>query len=279
VERDGPLAPGNAQTNPRPDSRRARNTHQQADLNALVRDRVRAFVTHHGLSTIVGRPVEQASLLPPCCGETIAHLAQLALSDNGPALRKALQVYVEAGWPKSVILLDLLTPVVRLIGVYWEEDRYNFAAVTVASNLIQRLVHELDCGERRVIGANAPRALVAATPGDQHSFGVVVVAEMLRAAGWSVVTRLDSNLVDLCADVANDDYRLIALSLSRSSCLDNMRDTITAMRRENRAGGVCFMVGGRVFTSGEADARQVGADIVAVDASDVIRLMEEYQLS
>ena len=51
------------------------------------------------------------------------------------------------------------------------------------------------------------------------------------------------------------------------------------MRRENRAGGVCFMVGGRVFAAGEADARSVGADVSAVDASDVIRLMEEYQLS
>lgn len=279
MERDGPWAPGRALNSPRPDSRRAELSDNPADLNALVRDRVRAFVTRHGLSTVVGRRMEASTQLPPCGGETTVLLADLAMANDGPALRKALQVYVEAGWSKAVILLDLLTPVVRLIGVYWEEDRCDFATVTVATNLVQRVVYELDSRERRLPLANAPRALVAATPGDQHSFGVVVVAEMLRAAGWIVLARLDATQEELCADVASDDYRLVALSLSRTSRLDVLRDTLAGMRRENRAGGVCFMVGGRVFAAGEADARSVGADVSAVDASDVIRLMEEYQLS
>lgn len=275
MDRDGPQAPGNAQKNPRPDGHWVGTEQLDSELPALVRERVRAIVTRHGLSTLVGMRGERAPVLPACDPAAIAHIADLAMAGDGPALRSVLTGYIDAGYPNSALLLDLLAPAVRLIGTYWEEDRCSFATSTVSTGLIQRIVYELTEANRRPIRTGAHRALVAVTPGDQHTFGAVVVSELLRAAGWFVLTRLVSSENELCDDVAGDDFSVIAFSLSRTSRIADLRRTIARIRAGGSAGRAIFAAGGRVFTDGEADAADVGADVVAVDAPELIRLMDE----
>jgi methylmalonyl-CoA mutase cobalamin-binding subunit len=141
--------------------------------------------------------------------------------------------------------------------------------------LIERVVYEVTLANRRPVPLNAPRALIAVTPDDQHSFGAVVLSEILRAAGWFVLTRLDSTTEQLCADVAADRFGLIGLSLSRTSRIANLRDTIGLLRRQDGGRHARYLVGGRVFTTGEAQAVDVGADFMAVDPPEAIRLLDD----
>lgn len=233
-------------------------------------------MTRYGMSTLVGLRPAKAAIPPVCDGEAIASLAEIAIAGDGPALRRALDPYVEAGFPMSVLLIDLLGPVVQLIGVYWEQDRCTFAETSVATGLIQRVVYELTEANRRPVAPAARRALIAVTPGDQHAFGAVVVSELLRAAGWFVLTRLDASENQLCDDVAGDSFTLIGFSLSRTSRIGDFRRTIERIRAGGRAEErALFVTGGRVFTVGEANASDVGADFVAVDGAELVRLLDE----
>jgi len=275
VDRKGPQAPGSAQNSHSPDSRRAVKTADQAYQAGEAGERVRAFITRHGLANLVGSRAERPHGLPPCDAFAVTMVAECALSGDGEKLRRIISDYSTAGWSNSVLLLDLLFPAVRLIGTWWEEDRCDFATTTLSTGLIERVVYEVTLANRRPVPLHAPRALIAVTPDDQHSFGAVVLSEILRSAGWFVLTRLDSTADELRADVAQGNFALIGLSLSRTSRIDNLRGTISILRSEDNAGQIRFAVGGRVFTSGEAHAGDVGADFMAVDPPEMIRLLDD----
>lgn len=275
MDGNGPLAPGNAQKSHHPDGRRVVRTTDPIVESGDAGHRVRAFVTSHGLANLIGSRRDRFSGLPPCDESAVTMVADLAIRGEGDALRRVVSDYVSAGWSNTVLLLDLLAPAVRLIGLWWEEDRCDFATTTLSTGLIERIVYEVTLANRRPVSAQAPRALIAVTPDDQHSFGAVVLSELLRAAGWFVLTRLDSSAEDLCADVGADQFVLIGLSLSRTSRIAGCRDTISMLRREKNAAQARFAVGGRVFTTGEAQAEDVGADFTAVDPPEMIRLMDD----
>lgn len=279
MDRNGPGAPGEAHNHlhhhPPPGGGRGDINQNGSVTPADVREKVRAFVSRHGLATIVGMRADRAPAGPVCDEAAIVAIADLAMTGDGAALRQTLETYTDAGWSNSVLLLDLLGPAVRLIGTYWEEDRADFATVSVATALVQRTVYELTEANRRPPRPDARRALIAVTPGDQHSFGAVVVSELLRAAGWFFLTRLDASENELCADVASDRFALIGFSLSRTSRIPDLARTIECIRAGGQADGAVFAVGGRVFADGEAGAFDVGADLVAIDVHELIRLMDE----
>jgi len=275
VDSKGPQAPRNAHRSPHPDGRRAVINQNPKARPGEAADRVRAFISRHGLANLVGGRPERSLGLPPCDASAVSMVAECALSGDGDRLRRIISDYSSAGWSNTVLLLDLLAPAVRLIGTWWEEDRCNFATTTLSTGLIERIVYEVTLANRRPVPLNAPRALIAVTPDDQHSFGAVVLSEILRAAGWFVLTRLDSTAEQLCVDVAADRFGLIGLSLSRTSRIANLRDTIGLLRRQDGGRSARFLVGGRVFTSGEAQAVDVGADFMAVDPPEAIRLLDD----
>ena len=275
MDRKGPQAPGNAQKSPHFNGRRAANNQTPKAQPGEAAERVRAFITRHGLANVVGSRAERSLGLPPCDASAVTMVAECAISGDGERLRRIVSDYSAAGWSNTVLLLDLLAPAVRLIGTWWEEDRCNFATTTLSTGLIERVVYEVTLANRRAVPLNAPRALIAVTPDDQHSFGAVVLSEILRAAGWFVLTRLDSTAAQLCTDIASDRFSLIGLSLSRTSRIATLRDTISLLRREDGGRHARFIVGGRVFSSGEAHAVDVGADFMAVDPPEAIRLLDD----
>ncbi|NJK90043.1 MAG: cobalamin B12-binding domain-containing protein [Myxococcales bacterium] len=87
-----------------------------------------------------------------------------------------------------MIFLDLLAPVARLLGDLWLIDLCTFTDVTIGLSRLQQLVRELapafeDGHDLRGFGH---RALLAPAPGEQHTFGMHLVEEFLRRAGWDV---------------------------------------------------------------------------------------------
>ena len=279
MDGDGPSAPRYAN---RPPAKGGNGSGQSSRAESLpargyedaVREKVFAFITRHGMSALIGRRPETAPALPPCDAAAVSLLADLALAGNGPALRQMFTTYLDAGWSNKVLLLELMTPAVRLIGRYWEEDRCDFATVSLASSLMQRVVHEVTDAQRRPAAAGARKALIAVTPGDQHSLGAVVTSELFRQAGWSVQTRLDATTSELVREAASGHYAVIGFSLSRTSRLEDLRATIAAIRNSCTK-PVQIIVGGRVFMSGEAYAEDVGADGAAIDGPEMIGLLDD----
>lgn len=207
----------------------------------------------------------------------IAALAPLALQIEADELLDYADRILSRGVPVSNLLVDLLAPAARLLGEYWEQDRCDFVDVTMGLWRLQEVVHEVAgrASSARRLGSAGRRALFAVMPGDQHSFGTVVIDEVFCREGWMTDRLAEGPASDLLDRVAGTWFDLVGLTVSCDCHTANLTLVITALRNVSRNPRVRVMVGGRVFVEQPELANQVGADGTARDAKVALTVAED----
>ncbi len=165
------------------------------------------------------------------------------------------------------IYLDLMAPAARHLGFLWEDDQCDFATVTVALCRLERLVRELSPSfqneaEHRGQGR---RVLLVPVPGEQHTFGLSIVAEFFRREGWTVWSGPLAGSAELAKMVRNEWFAVIGFSLSCESRLPVLAKSIRTVRRTSRNPAIGVMVGGPAFRGRPDLVALAGADATAVD--------------
>jgi methanogenic corrinoid protein MtbC1 len=181
------------------------------------------------------------------------------------------------GVPLDTLMVDLLAPTARLLGEFWEADRCDFVDVTMGLWRLQEVVHEITTQRQadHIATAGGRSALFVTMPGDQHSFGTVVIEELFRLDGWVTDRLAEVETTDLMKRVADDWFDLIGLTVSCDSHMANLASVIVALRSVSRNARVCVMVGGRIFSADPDLAAQVGADGTARDAKIALKVAVE----
>lgn len=226
------------------------------------------------LARLTGRPISAAD---------VRELTRrVLLSDDLPA-REAIEAFQIRGIPREILYTDLLTPTARMLGVLWEQDLCNFVDVTVGVGRLQQALRDLSAGleVRPPAGEDMRRVLLVPAPGEQHTFGLVVVAEFFRGEGWEVIGGPHPQLdpVDL---VRREWVHVVGFSLASETKLDALRGAIAAVRKASLNPQVGVLVGGPIFLVRPGYADEVGADAVAVDGSlapgIAVKLLETRQI-
>lgn len=213
----------------------------------------------------------------------IETLARLALQVNADALLRHVDAILARRVSVETMMVDLIAPAARLLGVYWEEDRCNFVDVTMGLWRLQEVVREVAARmpfDRR-LAAGGRRALFAAIPGDQHTFGAIMIDEVFRHNGWMTDLLVDCATPELLRCISGEWFDLAGLTVSCDSHIATLPSIISALRSVSRNPGLCIMVGGRVFATDPDLAQRVGADGTARDAklalkvaADLVRVRE-----
>lgn len=201
-------------------------------------------------------------------------LAGLALDVNADALLSHVDSILARRVPVDSIMVDLVAPAARLLGTYWEEDRCSFVDVTMGLWRLQEVVREIAARvptDRR-IAAGGRRALFAAAPGDQHTFGTVVIDEVFRHNGWVTDLVVSCEAQELIRRASGDWFDLVGLTVSCGAHVAKLPALIVALRSVSRNPGLCIMVGGPVFAADPDLAKQVGADGTARDAKLALKV-------
>lgn len=168
----------------------------------------------------------------------------------------------------SAVYLELLAPAARVLGEMWEEDRCGFADVTVA---LCRL-HEILRGLSATPPANTDtpplgrRVLLVPVPGEQHTFGLLMVAEFFRRSGWEVWSESLPGARELIGLAGQEWFTLIGLSVGCETHVDGLASTIHSIRKAARNRSLGVMVGGSVLCRQPELAVHVGADATGMDA-------------
>ena len=195
--------------------------------------------------------------------------APLAISLDASVLLDHVDVFLQRGVTIDTIFVDLLAPAARHLGEMWDEDTADFVTVTMALWRLQEVVRELSARVpvRGGMGeAHALTALFAVMPGDDHSFGTVIVEDVFRRAGWATDLMTDTSTSTLLAMVARNHYDLVGLTVSGTVCADDAPSLINAVRSVSRNPFVGIMVGGSIFNVAPQLATEIGADATAPDA-------------
>ena len=195
--------------------------------------------------------------------------APLAITLDASALLDHVDIFVQRGVTIDTIFVDLLAPAARHLGEMWDEDTADFVTVTMALWRLQEVVRELSARVpvRGSVGEDHVRtALFAVMPGDDHSFGTVIVEDVFRRAGWATDLMTDTSTSTLLAMVARNHYDLVGLTVSGTVCADDAPSLINAVRSVSRNPFVGIMVGGSIFNVAPQLAIDIGADATAPDA-------------
>ena len=213
--------------------------------------------------------------------EEVATFGQLILTRSEEQALACITRMRAAGAPIEAIYLDLLAPAARYLGVLWEEDLCDFTDVTLGLGHLQKMLRDLnkEVEQSRYPTSNGLSILLVPTPGEQHTFGLSMVAELFRKQGWEVVggpyDLADSPQV-LTGQRAFD---VVGFSLATSVNLNNLKKTIAEVRKASKNKGVCIMVGGPLFTLHPEFGSDIGADLVASDAQQAPSLVRLHLAS
>jgi len=205
--------------------------------------------------------------------EQVAEFARLVLDRDLMVSSAYIGALRARGSSIEVLLLHLLAPTARLLGDLWKEDLCSFGEVTVGLSRLQQLLRELSSPFENEIEPveHGLRAMLATAPGEQHSFGITVVEEFLRRAGWDVWNEPAAANREMVAVVRGQWFDVVGLSLSCDLLFDDLGSTIDTLRRASLNRSVRVMVGGRLFLDHPELVARVGADATAVDGRDAVQ--------
>ena len=200
--------------------------------------------------------------------------AALAVDADAEELLARLDAMLGSGTEIETILINILAPAARRLGVMWEQDDCDFVDVTMGLWRLQEVVRELSA--RVPIAAGRPdrgyRAVFSAMPGEQHNFGTVIVEDIFRRAGWMTELLLDAQQGALLNAVSSARYDLVGLTVSLNVHTERLPSLILAIRSVSRNPQLCILLGGRVLMDDPQLALRVGADGTAADAQSAVAL-------
>ena len=200
------------------------------------------------------------SLLPPSAVEALAsdivdHLARVVpgaarlddsaiAEDSVAAFREALidpeaaaaLRFIEArraeGVSREGVYLGYIPAAARKLGEGWDLNRLSFAEVTIGTGHLYALMRVLRAEETQQRPTFDARrcALFATVPGEDHSIGITIAADLFRNAGWEIDLQVATDHDRLIAHVDRTRPSIIGLSLTTERRLAALVRLVVALR-------------------------------------------------
>lgn len=209
-------------------------------------------------------------------GDEVAHFSSLLLADDPSVAADYVDGLRRAGRELDAIFAEVFTPTARYFGTMWDADECSFFDVTRALGQLHILLRCLgrELGFKADPATLGLRVLLASLPGDQHTFGMAMVEELFRNAGWDTVGMTAPSKAELCSAVSSEWHAIVGLSVSRDQVDDDLRHLIAELRRIAPNPRTYILVGGRYFNDHPEEVARVGADGSAIDGRQAILQMQ-----
>ncbi|MBV7266390.1 cobalamin B12-binding domain-containing protein [Erythrobacter ani] len=239
-------------------------------INAIIEGEIipRLLMAHAS-----GRPSSRAGRDVGIASSDASDFAKLPMSLEAANLIEEVDRFLDAGVSVETIYLDLLAPAARKLGDMWENDECDFVDVTMGLWRLQEVMRDL---ASRVPPppledkANQRRALFSAMPGDQHSFGALMIDEVFSRAGWHSEALPNGERRELLDRLASSHFDVAGLTVSRHCPSATITSLITAMRSVSANPHLSVLIGGKMINDDHSIVAQVGADGTGADARDAL---------
>ena len=205
--------------------------------------------------------------------EDVHAFAKLVLEPDENVAHACIEAMRTSGISVETIYTDLLAPVARYLGVLWEEDLCDFTEVTIGLGRLQQVLRELSPAFGRASASpSGNRVLLLPGPGEQHTFGLVMVAEFFRRAGWDVGGGPWEAGADPVVMVQREWFDVVGFSLANVAQLDDLAACIKSVRDAALNKSVCVIVGGPLFLANPEYVAYVNADAASTDGAQAPEL-------
>ncbi len=202
--------------------------------------------------------------------------ARLVLASEPSEIVDRVEALMARGIKLERIFLDLLAPVARKLGEFWEEDRCTFTDVTLGLARLHQVLHEISRrnGGGAFQSSVKRRAYFVPSPGEQHTFGLSMLEEFFLHAGWETASDHAADEAAILRTVREQKLDVIGFSVGCNEFLDPLSQLIKRTREASRNRDVTIMVGGRLFLENPHLAAKVSGATVITDGVHAVQTAE-----
>lgn len=221
---------------------------------------------------------EQAALaapLPVARDAEVEELSKLVIGPESEAAAEFVLGLKDGGISLDELHTELLEPTARHLGELWNQDRIDFVDVTLGVSRLQRLVHVFEGLDQVPDYDEKRKVLLACAPGEQHSFGSVIVQKFLRAAGWYVCTCATPRMEDAADVAAKEWFGVVGFSLGADGHLEGLTKAIARVRTVSLNRKVGIMIGGSAIARHPEWVAASGADGTAANGPAAVILAKK----
>lgn len=217
------------------------------------------------------RAATHAGDLIPDAGQ-IDSLCSALLSDDADAAVAQIEAAQRNGVSHDTLCLSYLADAARRLGAMWDNDEVSFFRVTIAASRIYAILRILRLEPAVPTPDMRRSAIFASVPGEQHTLGITMAADLARDHGWDIELLVGMSHEDLTNSLQERQVGLIGLSASGKRSLAALIRLIVALRISNPCARI--LICGQIAMLPVNLVGVTGADATARDFKEAIGQME-----
>ena len=160
----------------------------------------------------------------------------------------------------------------RRLGSWWDDDKVSFYRVTLAAGRIYAILRVLRLQREVVLPDLRRSAIFVSVPGENHTLGITMAADMARDHGWDVELLVGHSHDELARVLTQRVTPVIGLSASTKHSLPALVKLIVALRISNPCTKI--MICGQIAILNLNLDGITGADAIATDFDSALAAME-----
>ncbi len=208
--------------------------------------------------------------------EDVEAFSNMSVNEEAHVLLAFVEERLARGNSVETIFVELLAPAARRLGEYWDADREDFVGVTMGLWRIQEVLRALTLRIPPMAGPGhgLRSALFSPMPGEQHSFGTLMIAECFQRAGWETDVLIEPTQSELTGKFATRHYDLIGLTVSTDYSKGALHGLVTTIRAVSRNPHIRVLLGGSLINEYPELVASCGADATATDALSAVAVAD-----
>lgn len=202
----------------------------------------------------------------------VSTFAGMCISNDPERLDQHVTDLLAQGVTLESIFLFLLAPAARHLGDGWIADQLSFVDVHLGLCRLHQLICECETigyrSENLTLAGES--VLLTCAPGENHTFGVTMVADFFRRYGWQVSNLCGLDTDFLIARLASTHYTAVGFSLHNEYNYSALASIIRQVKEESCNKDLFVMVGGDYFIRNPNKVEMIGAEVFATDGRQAV---------
>jgi methanogenic corrinoid protein MtbC1 len=209
--------------------------------------------------------------------EEAEDFVRLVLTKESDSLVAHVGRLLQEGRSLESVYADVLMPAARRLGDFWDDDSISFTDVTIGLSRLQQVVRTLGWKIPVQQGgeSGARAAYFVSTPNEQHTFGLFIIEDFFRRAGWRTWIETSNDAADVVDTVAHHWFDVFGLTAGSEFQTEAVSEMVAAVRQASRNPDVLILVGGRLFIEQPELVLMVGADATAQSGADALLIADK----
>lgn len=200
------------------------------------------------------------------------HLAHALICDDEMAGAQFVIEATRVGASIEVVYLTYLAGAARLLGHWWEEGHITFVEVAIGSSRIASIMRASNDLFTPSGAPGGKSALFATVPGETHTIGLRMAADLFRKDGWDIDLRIGRSHEELLRDIGRSGHRVIGLSAGGRHAAEPLARLVGVIRTGHPDARI--MVSGKIVQDDRALVSSLGLDGLAEDFPTAQAIMD-----